>query len=89
MRVAAEELVVELSRVPQHPEDYTDFVYSNGWLHRIKQQHGLTDKKVQGKGGGMDTNQLPIMRHDLMQQLEGFSIQDIYNCDELALQYVY
>ena len=86
MRVAAEELVIELSRLPQHPEDYTDFVFSNGWLHRMKQRHGLMDKKVQGEGGGIDQQLLPMMRHDLMQQLEGFAIQDIYNCDELALQ---
>ena len=40
MRVAAEELAVELSRLPNYPEDYTDFEPSNEWLHQMKQRHG-------------------------------------------------
>ena len=31
---------VKLSRLPNHPEDYTDFESSNEWLHRMKQRHG-------------------------------------------------
>jgi len=79
MKVAAEEIVVGLSGLPEHPEDYTDFVFSNGWLNRVKQRHALSDKKLRGEGGDIDEDLLPAMRQDLINQLEDFAIRDVYS----------
>jgi len=86
MKVAAEEIVAGLSGLPEHPEDNTDFVFSNGWLNRMKERHALSDKKLRGEGGDIDEDLLLAMRQDLINQLEDFAIRDVYNCDELALQ---
>ena len=33
MKVAPEAIVVGLSKVLEHPEDYTDVIFFNGWPH--------------------------------------------------------
>ena len=86
LKVAAEELVSGLSSVSMHPEDYTDFVFPNGWLHRVKQRYALRDKKMRGEGVDIDTNLLPAMQQDLINRLEDFALRDVFNCDKLALQ---
>ena len=51
----------------------------------MKHGHGLTDKKVQKQGGDINQQQLPIMRHDLMQQLKDYELKSGLTC--LSLQY--
>jgi len=39
LKVAAEEIIVGLSSIPGHPEDYTDFIFSDGFTARSKDMH--------------------------------------------------
>ena len=83
MKTAAQRLMAAL---PPNAEDYSDFIISNGWLHGVKLRHGLSSKKTRGDGGNVDESILPEMRRGLQEQLAEFAPQDIWNCDELALQ---
>lgn len=84
LKVAAEKLMLELN----NKEDYTGFNISNGWIQNLKQRHSLRNKKKRGDGGEVDEKLLPGMRQELKEVLDNYSLQDIFNCDELALQYV-
>ena len=90
LKAAAEELIVILSKVqvpsPLGYEDYTDFTISNSWLYNVKQRHGLSGKKMRGDGADIKPESLPLMRQELQHQLRNYALQDVFNCDELALQ---
>ena len=83
MKTAAQRLMAAL---PPNDEDYSDFIISNGWLNGVKQRHRLSSKKTRGDGGSVDEGLLPEMQRGLQEQLADFAPQDIWNCDELALQ---
>ena len=82
LKVTAEKLIVELT----YKEDYMGFNISNGWIQNFKQRHRLRSKKKRGDGGGVNKKLLPGMRQKLKEILDNYSLQDIFNCDELALQ---
>ena len=52
-------------------------------------RNGLSSKKTKGDGGKVDEALLPGMRNELKKKLEGYVLRDVFNCDELALQYVF
>jgi hypothetical protein len=68
-------------------EDYNDFVISNGWLYGVKQRNELSSKKTKGDGGKVDESLIPEMREEIQRELEGYALENIFNCDEMALQY--
>lgn len=88
LKAATEQLVIMLSNIPSHVEieDYTEFVISNGWLYNVKQRNALSGKKMRVDGADINFDSIPDMRCELQHQLEGFALQDVFNCDELALQ---
>ena len=41
---------------------------------------------MRGDGAEVDQESLPLMRQELQYKLQDYSLQDVFNCDELALQ---
>lgn len=70
----------------QDTEDYTDFQYSSGWLSAFKIRHGICRQKLEGEGGRMLEEDIAVARTKLREDLTGYSLRDIWNCDETALQ---
>jgi len=74
---------------PINKEDYTGFALSSGWLFNLKMRNGLSSKKTKGDDGKVDEALLPGMRDELKEELEEYALRDVFNCDELALRYVF
>ncbi|KAG0644770.1 hypothetical protein HOY80DRAFT_996659 [Tuber brumale] len=70
-------------------ENYTGFEFSSGWLAGLKNRYGLGRVKAHGETvvDDPETYGIPEMKARLRERLKGFAPRDIYNCDELALQY--
>ncbi|RPB29011.1 hypothetical protein L211DRAFT_881583 [Terfezia boudieri ATCC MYA-4762] len=86
---AAGWLAGALSLEEGHPEDYSDFVFSSGWLSAFKARSGIRRQKLRGDGGEYDQALKLIPQHQaiLQDKTADFAQWDIFNCDELALQY--
>lgn len=71
-------------------EDYSGFEFSPGWLAGLKNRHGL--RRVWTQGDTIIDDPIafgiPAMQTEIREQLRDYAARDIYNCDELALQYV-
>lgn len=62
-----------------------NFVFSNGWLEGFKIKHNLSMKTGHGEEGGVDMEFNRPLFEAIAQQLSGFALRDIYNCDETGL----
>jgi hypothetical protein len=60
---------------------------SNGWIARLKDQHGLVYKKLAGESAAVDSESTEAWLERLPSLLEGYEC-DIYNADEMGLFYV-
>lgn len=79
-------LTEELSAQELCTEDYTDFQCSGGWLSAFKIRHGVCRQKLAGEGGAMPKEDIEVARSKLRVDLTGYTLRDIWNCDETALQ---
>jgi hypothetical protein len=72
------------------PEDYSGFEFSAEWLTGVKQRYGLGRMKQQGNSeiGDPEKFGIPAMKESIRAMVSGYKLDDIYNADELALQYV-
>jgi hypothetical protein len=52
-------------------------------------RNGLPSKKTKGDGWKVDEVLLPRMRDKLKKELKDYALRNVFNCDELALQYVF
>ena len=47
-----------------YPDDHEDsFKASHGWLHRIKQRHGIRELRLHGESLSADTSAVEPIRH--------------------------
>ena len=79
-------LMDELSGRDFCSEDYTDFQYSGGWLSAFKLRHGICRQKLEGEGGRIGEEEIHVARMKIREDLTGYALRDIWNCDETALQ---
>ncbi|RPB21355.1 hypothetical protein L211DRAFT_870054 [Terfezia boudieri ATCC MYA-4762] len=86
IQTQAHKLVEELSGQEECEEDYMDFQYSGGWLSAFKVCNGICGQKLQGEGGGMLESDIEVARIKLREDLRGYALRDIWDCDETALQ---
>lgn len=70
-----------------HPEDYSKFKFSNRWLNNLKACYRLVRRRYRGEGGDFDESTLPLYQENLKKELEGYALQNVYNCDGFGLQY--
>ena len=60
----------------------------NGWLYRWKEHHDLSYKKMHGESSDADLKSAEKWLSDVLPNLiQGWSPEDIYNCDETGLFY--
>jgi len=55
-------------------------------LSAFKVRHGICRQKLQGEGGGMLDSDIEVARLQLREDLRGYALRDIWNCDETVLQ---
>ncbi|EGZ08334.1 hypothetical protein PHYSODRAFT_417818, partial [Phytophthora sojae] len=60
---------------------------SLSWIQRFKFRHRVTLHKMHGEAGSVDTADLGQQRAELMELLDEYNPQDIFNIDETALFY--
>ncbi|RPB22582.1 hypothetical protein L211DRAFT_331456 [Terfezia boudieri ATCC MYA-4762] len=65
---AAGRLAGALSLEEGHPEDYSDFVFSSGWLSAFKARGGIGRQKLRGDGGEYDQALKLIPQHQAILQ---------------------
>jgi hypothetical protein len=63
------------------------FKYSNGWLLRFKNRHGISAKIISGESGQLDKNDIESNRIIFQSQLAKYEPNNIFNFDETALFY--
>ena len=62
-----------------------DFSYSNGWLHRFKQRHGISSHVLSGESAGVDPNLIADGRQRAMDIASMYHPRDVFNMDETGL----
>jgi len=67
-------------------EDYSDFQCSGGWSSAFEVRNGTCWQKLKDEGGGMPEADIEVARTKLREDLRGYALRDIWNCDETALQ---
>ncbi|XP_052281287.1 uncharacterized protein LOC127878798 [Dreissena polymorpha] len=67
----------------------TEFDCSGGWLERLKNQHGLSMKKINGEANYVDKTDAAytMLQSRLQTILESDAADDILNADETAIFY--
>ena len=65
----------------------TDFSYSNGWLHRFKQRHGIANHVLSGESAGVDRQLISDGQERAVLAMRDYALKDIYNMDETGLFY--
>lgn len=65
----------------------TDLAYSNGWLQRFKEHHGLSKRKFEGESASADLDVANTGRSSLQVLIKDYELCDIYNMDETGLFY--
>jgi hypothetical protein len=50
-------------------------------------RNGLSSKGIKGDDGKLDEALLSRMQDELKKELKDYAFWDVFNCDELALQY--
>ena len=64
----------------------SDFVASNGWLHRFRKRHGIVYRKINGEAKSVDMSKVEEFRNTVPAQLlKDYRPEDIYNADETGL----
>lgn len=63
------------------------FQASNGWLSNFKRRVGITGKNLHGEAAGVSKDVVAQGRKDLQQAILEYDPKDVFNCDELGLQY--
>ena len=64
-----------------------ELILSQGWLSRWKARHGVFSVKLHGEAGGADQAGIACARRELPSIIEGYSPNDVFNCDETGLFY--
>jgi len=66
--------------------EINDFKGTDGWLSRFKKRHSLREIVKHGEAGSVSCeNDLEMEREKLHEELDKYSIDDIYNTDETGL----
>jgi hypothetical protein len=64
-----------------------EFKASVGWLDRFRNRHSIVYSTVSGESAGVDQTVVDNHQDRILKDLEGFSLCNVYNMDELALFY--
>lgn len=71
-------------RLPQY-RDQPEPQFSDGWLTRFKQRHGIRDRRRHGEAASVDEQAHMAELLLLQSRLATYSPEDQYNCDETGL----
>ena len=64
-----------------------DFKASNGWLHRFKSRHNITQGAISGESGDVSADTVKEFQEKLPDLVRGYKASDIFNMDESGLFY--
>ncbi|GBB84276.1 hypothetical protein RclHR1_01090015 [Rhizophagus clarus] len=62
-----------------------NFKGSNGWIGRFKKRHNLSCYLKQGEAASAPLEKLDEFREELQDLIRGYSLDDVFNCDETGL----
>ena len=62
-----------------------EFKASNGWLSKWKERYNISQRTISGESGDVSNETVESWLERLPSILEGYSSQDIWNCDETGL----
>ncbi|XP_056017299.1 tigger transposable element-derived protein 6-like [Ostrea edulis] len=65
----------------------SNFKYSEGWLTRFKQRHGISSRIISGESTGIDVSLITDGRKEAIEVMKNYDLKDIYNIDETGLFY--
>ena len=67
----------------------TPFTASSGWLWHFCNRHGIRGLRLEGEKLSADTEASEPFKKELqdVMEREGFTLKQIYNCDETGLYY--
>lgn len=61
------------------------FSFSDGWLQRFKNRHGIRRITLHGEADSADQQHVQLARDNMKYIVEGYSLDDIYNQDETGV----
>ncbi|GBC34409.2 tigger transposable element-derived protein 6-like [Rhizophagus irregularis DAOM 181602=DAOM 197198] len=62
-----------------------NFKGSNGWINGFKKRHNLSCYLKQGEAASAPLEKLDEFRKELQDLIRGYSLDDVFNCDETGL----
>lgn len=64
-----------------------NFKYSEGWLSNFKKRFNISSFKICGESAGISNEDIVKGKEFIMKQMEGYTLDNVYNLDETALYY--
>jgi arginine repressor len=87
--ILADDIIIEKAKNFARLLNISDFKFSNGWLQKFKQRHGLKKITKHGEDASVDEEAVEITLPQLRAILKEYNLRDIYNMDETGLFYRY
>ena len=63
----------------------TNFTYSNGWLHRFKARHNISQHVLSGEGASVSPQVISDGREKAADVIKSYAPKDVFNMDETGL----
>jgi hypothetical protein len=67
-----------------HP-DAPEMAFSQGWLEKFKDQHGIKSFRCFGKSGALDMEAVGTVLSDIRVVVDAYAKKDVFNMDEIGL----
>ena len=67
--------------------DKTEFKASNGWLESFRKRHNISFNALSGEAADVNMTTVEDWKARIPEIIDGYSMDDIYNCDETCLFY--
>jgi hypothetical protein len=67
-----------------HP-DALEMAFSQGWLEKFKDQHGIKSFRRFGESGALDMEAIGAVLPDIHVVVDAYAKKDVFNMDEIGL----
>lgn len=87
--ILSDAILIEKAKTFAQMLEIPDLKFSQGWLYKFKQRHGLGQVKKHGEDASVDDAVVAAAIPQLKELLKEYDLRDIYNMDETGLFYRY